>query len=310
MWEDLRQGLGWFLVVVVIMFLSGFLALQIFVMAQMFGDGPSLTGLRGERLGVLTLTGTIRDVQPQLDALKRYRESDSVRGLLIEVDSPGGLVGPSQELSAAVARFAETGRPVVTSVRTVGASGAYYVASSSDTIVANPGSLVGSIGVIMQFIKVEELIGKIGVDYRVVKSGKYKDLGSPFRDMSTDEREVVSNLIMDVYHQFFDHVLEHRGELTRPQLETMADGRVFTGRQARERGLIDVTGGRREAIEILADGAGIEGEPSLVNLKRENRFSFTESAAHYLRPLTRLLRPHRPRFRLLYMMPDLGSRYE
>jgi len=296
------------IVLTVVVFLVGLLALQGLLLVRMIGsaDGPSLSALRGPRLGVLTLTGTIDSIQSQLDILERYRRSDSIRGLLIEVDSPGGLVGPSQELSAAVARFAETDRPVVASVRTVGASGAYYVASSADTIVANPGSMVGSIGVIMQFVKVQDLIGKIGVEYRVIKSGRYKDLGSPFREMSPEEREVLTNLIMDVYDQFLDHILEHRTGLSRSRLEEMADGRVFTGRQAVQRGLIDATGSRRRAVRMLSDAAGIDGEPSLVNLQ-EDRFNLVGSASQILRPLTRLLSPRPARFRLLYMMPDWGS---
>ncbi len=308
MWEDLREGLGWLIVVTLIVFLVGLLAVQGLFVARLMGgqEGASMSAFQGEKIGVLKLDGTITSIQTKLDTLQRYRKNDSIRGLLIQVDSPGGLVGPSQELSAAVARFAETDRPVVTSVRTVGASGAYYVASSSDTIVANPGSMVGSIGVIMQFVKVEELIDKIGVDYRVIKSGDYKDLGSPFREMNPGEREILSRLIMDVYDQFLGHVLDHRSGLTRPQLEAMADGRVFTGRQALRNGLIDATGGRREAIDIIADAAGIEGEPSLVNLEGD-RFRFVRAASSWLGSLTRLLRPRQTRFRLLYMMPDWGA---
>lgn len=304
MFKEVLKTLRWIGVGILFVILVGVLTLQTFFLFRILPSDSSLTDFDDKRLAVLSVDGTILSVQEQLDLLRTYRKSDSVEGLLIDVNSPGGAVAPSQELSDAVERFSDTGRPVVASVRSLGASGGYYVASSADTVVANPGSLVGSIGVIMQFMQVKDLMNKVGVDYQVVKSGEFKDLGSPFREMEPEERAVLKNLIMDVYDQFLDHILDHRSQLSREQLETMADGRVFTGNQALEKNLIDATGSRRDAIRRLADAAGVdEEEPNLWNAKRK-QFSFVESALNLLSPLEKLAEQSSPKFRLMYLMPD------
>ena len=168
MLEEIRRTIGWFFVILLITMLVFFLALQSALLWQLFPSSGSFATFPGEKIAVLDLSGPIFEVQDKLDQIKRFREDETVRGLLVQVDSPGGAVGPSQELASAVRHFSRTtDRPVVTSIRSVGASGAYYVASSSDTIVANPGSIVGSIGVLVQFMEFKDLMGKIGVDYQV-----------------------------------------------------------------------------------------------------------------------------------------------
>lgn len=308
MFSDVLKTLRWVLVAAVFVVLVGILSFQSFFLFRLLPSETGFTSFDGDRLGVLSVEGGIFTVQDKLDLIRRYRKSDSVKGLLIDVDSPGGAVAPSQELSDAVSRFAATGRPVVASIRSVGASGGYYVASSADTIVANPGSLVGSIGVIMQFMQVKDLMNEIGVDYNVVKSGEFKDLGSPFREMEPEERAVLRDLIMDVYDQFLNHVLENRGQLNRDKLESMADGRVFTGQQALKNGLVDAVGSRRDAIRRLADAAGMDEDPSLWNAKRQ-QFSFVQSFTEILSPLKELTSKSTSKFQLLYMMPDWG-RYD
>lgn len=305
MFKEVMKTLRWVAVAAIFVALIGVLSLQSFFIFRILPSDSSFTDFKGEKIGVLSVDGTILSVQEQLNVIRQYRKSESVKGLLIDVNSPGGAVAPSQELSDAVERFAETGRPVVASVRSLGASGGYYVASSADTVVANPGSLVGSIGVIMQFMQVKDLMKKVGVDYRVVKSGKFKDLGSPFREMEPEERAVLRNLIMDVYDQFLNHILENRETLSRDELEKMADGRVFTGQQAVAKNLIDATGSRRDAIRRLADAAGIEGDPSLWNAERQ-QFSLVRSAMELFAPLAELTGRTRSRFQLMYMMPDWG----
>lgn len=298
---------GWIAVVAVMAGMVFFLALQVLLIYDLSPESSSqFTGFSGDKIGVLSLDGGIFSVESELKLLKEYRESNAIKGLLINVNSPGGVVGPSQELSNAVARFSESGKPVVASVRTVGASGAYYVSSAADTIIANPGSMVGSIGVIMEFMKVKELMGKVGIEYNVLKSGKYKDIGSPFRDMSDDEREVLRNLIMDVYDQFLNHIVEHRQNLSRQELESMADGRIFTGRQAQEKGLIDRLGGQHEARKIIGEATGLGDNPDFVT-GSHRRFSFTQTASKMLARFTGVLTSNRPPFRLLYMMPEWGS---
>jgi len=195
----------------------------------------------------------------------------------------------------------------VASIRSVGASGGYYVASSADTIVANSGSMVGSIGVLIEFMKFKELIDKVGVEYRVIKSGRYKDLGSPFRDMEESERKILRQLIMDVYDQFLNHILDQRPQsFSRKELEQLADGRIFTGRQAVERNLIDRTGTRRDAVEILGSATGLGDDPNTVNLARE-RLSVFRNASKSVSELFSWFDKEQPSFRLLYMMPDVGQ---
>lgn len=307
MFKKIKDWLGRFFTVGFILILLVVLVIQISVFYQLAGlRSSTLPNIRGDRLGVLTLEGGIMNIEQELKILKQYRESDSVKAVLLEVNSPGGLVGPSQELSKAVAEIRKAGKPVVTSIRTVGASGAYYVASSSDTIVANPGSMVGSIGVIIEFMKFKELIDKVGVDYRVVKSGRFKDLGSPFRDMKESERELVRNLIMDVYDQFLDHILQQRPRsFTRSELEKLADGRIFTGRQALSHDLIDVTGTRREAIAIAGRAAGLGDDPKTVNFSRKN-VSFLQESLRSFFDSFQWMRLDQPSFRLQYRMPEVG----
>lgn len=304
MFKEVLKTLRWIAVGIVFAVLVGILSLQGFLLFRVLPSDSSLTEFDDERLAVLSVDGTILSVQKQLNLIRKYRESDSVEGLLVDVNSPGGAVAPSQELSDAVERFSETGRPVVATVRSLGASGGYYVASSADTIVANPGSMVGSIGVIMQFMQVKDLMNKVGVDYQVVKSGDFKDLGSPFREMKAEERAVLKNLIMDVYDQFLNHILDHRTQLSRSELESMADGRVFTGQQALQKNLIDATGNRRDAIRQLAGAAGLdEDDPNLWNAERK-QFSFVESTLEILSPLEKLTGQSSRQFRLMYLMPD------
>jgi len=305
--QKIKDWLSRLFTVGFILSLLAVLVIQVMVFYQLSGlRSSTLPAIRGERIGVLTLEGGIMNIENELEILKRYRESDAVKAVLLEVDSPGGLVGPSQELSEAVADIREAGKPVVSSIRTVGASGAYYVASSSDTIVANPGSMVGSIGVIIQFMKFKELMNKVGVDYRVVKSGRFKDLGSPFRDMEESERELIRNLSMVVYEQFVEHILEQRpGSFTRNQLEELADGRIFTGRQALSNDLIDSTGTRQDAIEIAGRAAGLGDDPNTVNFSRRN-VSFLQESVRSFFGAFKWMRPEQPPFRLLYRMPEVA----
>lgn len=307
MLEEIRKTLGWLFVVGLIIVLVFLLALQSIVLLQFFPPTPSLTGLQGKKLATLTLEGPIFQIQDHLDQLRQFREDQSVKGLLIEVDSPGGAVGPSQELSAAVERFTQTGRPAVTAIRSVGASGAYYVAASSDTIVANPGSLVGSIGVVIQFMEFKDLMGKIGVDYHVVKSGRFKDLGSPFREMTPRERKILRELIMNTYEQFLNHLLEQRPVLNREELKKIADGRILTGTQALERGLLDRVGNRQEALSLLREAAGVSEDVPLWN-PQSREFSFVRNSRQLLRPLLNIFESRGFGIKLLYIMPNWGAK--
>jgi protease-4 len=231
--------------------------------------------LSGEdKVAVVRVEGVILDPQQTVRDLKRYGESPSVKAIVLRIDSPGGGVVPSQEIYDAVRRVrAKHSKTVVASMGTVAASGGYYIAAATDRIMANPGTLTGSIGVIMELANVEGLLKKIGVESVVVKSGEHKDLGSPFRQMKEQERRILQNVIEDVHAQFIEAVAEGRS-LKIAEVRPLADGRIFTGRQAKAERLVDELGDLEDAVKLAAELAGIEGEPKVVEPRR--RFSIRD----------------------------------
>ncbi|WP_447978718.1 signal peptide peptidase SppA [Candidatus Nitrospira bockiana] len=235
---------------------------------------PDLDLSGEERIGLIRVEGVILDAQATVGDLKRYGENPLVRAIVLRIDSPGGGVVPSQEIYDAVKRVREKhNKFVVTSMGTVAASGGYYIAAATDRIVANPGTLTGSIGVIMELANVEGLMKKIGVESVVVKSGDHKDLGSPFRALSADDRQILQTVMDDVHNQFIEAVAEGRS-LDVKEVRALADGRIFTGRQAKQVKLVDDLGDLNDAIKVAAEMAGIEGEPHVVEPRR--RFSIRE----------------------------------
>ena len=197
----------------------------------------------------------------QLDELK---EDKRVKGLLIRINSPGGTVGASQELYHGILSFKEkTGLPVVASIADIGTSGAYYTAMAADVIFANPGSLVGSIGVIMNSVNVEKLAERFGVDVAVYKSGPHKDILSSWRESTLQEKEVLNDLVMNVHDQFVKDVMMARN-LSPAQAGKATDGRFFSGEQAKELGLVDFLNGMDAALLHTAQLAGIKGEPEII----------------------------------------------
>jgi protease-4 len=231
------------------------------------------TGSFGQgRIGLVRIEGVILDAKETLDQLKEYREDPSIQAVLLRIDSPGGAVVPSQEIYDQVRKIREEGKKkVVASMGTVAASGGYYIASGSDRIVASSGTLTGSIGVIMELMNMEGLLKKVGVESVVIKSGKHKDLASPFRKMGEKEREILQGVLDDVHAQFIEAVASGRG-MDPEAVRRIADGRVFTGRQAKEIGLVDEVGGLEDAIQAAADLAGIEGKPEVVEREKPFRF--------------------------------------
>ena len=206
--------------------------------------------------------------------LKRFGENPSIKAIVLRIDSPGGGVVPSQEIYDAVQRVRnKNNKAVIASMGTVAASGGYYIAAATDRIIANPGTLTGSIGVIMETANVEGLLKKIGVEGIVVKSGKFKDVGSPLRKMTAEEQALLQAVMDDVHQQFIEAVAEGRA-LEPSTVQALADGRIFTGRQAKDAKLVDELGNLDDAIQLAADLAGIEGEPKVIEPRR--RFSFRE----------------------------------
>ncbi|CUS35645.1 signal peptide peptidase SppA [Candidatus Nitrospira nitrificans] len=235
---------------------------------------PDLDLSTDDRIALIRVEGVILDSQTTVGELKRFSENPSIKAIVIRIDSPGGGVVPSQEIYDAVKRVrSKNNKAVIASMGSVAASGGYYIAAATDRIVANPGTLTGSIGVIMETANVEGLLQKIGVAGVVIKSGKYKDIGSPLRKMSAEERGLLQAVMDDVHKQFIEAVAEGRS-LELPAAQALADGRIFTGRQAKEAKLVDELGDLEDAIQLAAEVAGIEGEPKVIEPRR--RFSLRE----------------------------------
>lgn len=233
-----------------------------------------------DRIALVRVEGVILDAQQTVGELKRFADNPSVKAIVLRIDSPGGGVVPSQEIYDAVKRVRnKNNKMVVASMGTVAASGGYYIAAATDRIIANPGTLTGSIGVIMELANLEGLLKKIGVESLVVKSGQYKDIGSPLRKMSEGDRRILQSVMDDVHRQFIQAVAEGRS-LDEAEVQPLADGRIFTGRQAREMKLVDELGDLEDAIRLAADLVGIEGEPKVVEPRK--RFSIRELLESHL----------------------------
>ncbi|MBA4313345.1 MAG: signal peptide peptidase SppA [Chlorobiaceae bacterium] len=259
----------WFLIIIGFLFAFGF-GVMLLIYFSLNGisnyDDEIVVG-RGEKIAVIELKGIILTSEDIVRQFKKFRDDRSVKGILFRVDSPGGGVVASQEMYQEVKATRENSKPVVVSMGSLAASGGYYVSCPANTIVANPGTLTGSIGVISQFMEYDSLLGKIGVGVNTIKSGKFKDAGNPFRKMTVDDRKYFQNLMDDVHLQFIDAVQEER-KIPHDSLIAYADGRVFTGEQALRMGLVDTLGTYEDAIKITAKLAGIKGEPSIVKERK------------------------------------------
>jgi protease IV len=261
--------------------------------------GPALFG---PRVAIVELEGVIIEIDDVVRELKAHRENPSIRAVVMRINSPGGVVAPTQELHDAVLRLRQAGKPVVASLGAVAASGGYYVAVACDQIYANPGTLTGSIGVIMQLANLEQLMKKVGVDYVVVKAGQFKDIGNISRAMTPDERRVMQALLDDVHGQFIGAVATGR-KLPREDVVRFADGRVFSGTQAKELRMVDALGGLEDAVLAAAKLAGIPTPPTVVLPRR--RFSIMELLRSQFggTPAGLLMRPTLPAFKTpLYLM--------
>jgi protease-4 len=265
------------------------------------GDGGGAP-LFGPRVAVVELEGLIAETDDLVRELRHYRDNPSVRAVVIRINSPGGVVGPTQEVHDALLRVRQAGKPVVASLGSVAASGGYYVAVAADQIYANPGSLTGSIGVIMQMANVDALMKKVGVDYVVVKAGQFKDLGNFSRALTPEERRVIQALLDDVHAQFIEAVAKGR-KLDRSAVVQFADGRVFSGTQALGLKMVDALGGLEDAVNAAAKLANLPTPPAVERPRR--RFSIVDLLRNELGlPAPgALLRPGLPVFKTpLYLM--------
>jgi protease-4 len=234
----------------------------VWVFMATLGEDGLPTG--GPKVAVVEIEGIIVDGAAAVRELREHADNPSIKAVVLRINSPGGVVAPTQEIFAAIQRARKAGKPVVASLGAVAASGGYYVAVAADRIYANPGTLTGSIGVVMQLANLEGLLKKVGVDYVVVKAGAYKDVGNFARTMSPEERKMLQALLDDVYSQFVEAVSEGRG-LEKKDVLAFAEGRIYSGQQALALKMVD---------ELAGKLANISGRPKLVYPRK--KFSFRD----------------------------------
>ncbi len=219
------------------------------------------------KVGVIEIDGVIVDSKETLGLIKRFRENNDIQAIVIRINSPGGVIGPSQEIYREIRKTTQT-KKVVASMGSIAASGGYYVAAATDGIVANPGTITGSIGVIMAYTNFRKVLDKIGMIPVVIKSGPYKDLGSPTKEMSSKERSVLQAFVDQAHQQFVTAVAEAR-KMDIERVKNLADGRIYTGEEAVKQGLVDRLGNLEDAIQWAGEMGGIEGRVATVYKKKE-----------------------------------------
>ena len=212
----------------------------------------------GDKVAVIKVKGAIIEPDRIVSKIQKAKEDKSVKALVLRVDSPGGSVGASQEIYRALEDFKSSGKPLVVSMGNVAASGGYYISAPADLIFANPGTITGSIGVIVQHTEIKDLLEKLGIRTTAIKTGKFKDTLSPFRDLTPEEKEYLQKTIEDAYEQFLQAILKYRSKkISEQKLREIADGRVFTGRVAKELGRVDELGKLQDAINRAKQMAGV-----------------------------------------------------
>jgi protease IV len=252
--------------------IGGVLIVSVFVFLLFFGlvvfgvllNSEGSFSYTGQRIALIEINGPITNARGTVKQIIKYREDDSVSAIVLRVDSPGGVVAPTQEIFEELRKTRETGKIIVASMGSIAASGGYYIACAADSIVANPGTLTGSIGVIFELPNAEGLMEKLGVNWEVIKSGRHKDIGSLARSMTDEEVRLMQTVVDDVYNQFVDVVTAYR-PLSRTKVIELADGRIYTGNQAQPLHLVDRLGTYEDAIALAAEMAGITGKPNIVS---------------------------------------------
>jgi protease-4 len=230
----------------------------------------SFSSVGAGKIGVIEIEGAITDMKEAMEDVVNFKEDDSIKGVILRINSPGGAVGPTQEIYSEIKKLKQS-KKVYVSMGSVCASGGYYLAVTGEKVYASPSTITGSIGVIMQQTVVEDLMKKIGVEANAIKSGPLKDTGTPFRKMRDDERKYLQGVIDSIYEQFVNDVAEGR-QMPVDRVKQLADGRIYTGLQAKQMGLIDDIGTFYDVVDEMQKVLGIQGKPSLVYGKRP--FSF------------------------------------
>ncbi|HBD06812.1 MAG TPA: signal peptide peptidase SppA [Syntrophobacteraceae bacterium] len=280
-----KRGL---LIVLVVLFLFALSMSMSLVWKNNRRPTESKLMLTSARVGVVEIRGVILDVKETLEEIKTFRDDASIKAIVLRIESPGGGVGPSQEIYQEI-RQTITKKPVVASMGGIAASGGYYVAAAANHIVANPGTLTGSIGVIVRFSNFSGLFDKVGYEMVTLKSGQFKDIGNPGRKMTPEEEAITQKLIDEVHQQFIQDVVNGRN-LPEDQVRPIADGRVLTGALAKQLGLVDELGNFRNAVKAAGRLAKIQEEPKLVYPEKKKRTvadfllgtEFTQQVSQYV----------------------------
>lgn len=254
--------------------------------------------IMGDKIAIVNITGVIKDSKTVTNHLLRFKKDNRVKAIVLRINSPGGGIGPSQEIYEEVKKIRDK-KTVIVSMGSVAASGGYYIACAADRIVANPGTITGSIGVIIEFVNVEDLMEKIGFRSVIIKSGKYKDVMSPFRSITDEERTILKGVIDNVHNQFIEAVANGR-RLSKEEVSKIADGRIFSGEQAKALGLVDALGNLQDTISIAANMAGIKGEPKVIYPPKKKRSILDFLFQGMIRSLTNHLKEESCQFNYLF----------
>jgi protease IV len=252
--HPILRGLGLLAVFVLVVFVAAF-----FYAYLTGGDARALSLLAGDGVGILQVDGAINDSRDVLTELRRFRDAPWIKAIVLRIDSPGGAVAPTQEIFDELQKV-RSKKPLIASMGGMATSGGYYIASACEKIIANPGTMTGSIGVIMQLTNVEELMKKIGVKGSNIKSGANKDIGSPFQALSPEGQKILQSLVDNVHGQFVRAVANGRG-MDETIVKKLADGRVYSGAQAKDLGLVDELGNLEYAVDLAAKRVGLEESP-------------------------------------------------
>lgn len=259
-----RAKKGLLAILAVVLF---FVGISLFIPARTADDvarGSWLDVLESNKIGVVSLEGELLSADEILKDLRKFKKKSSVKAIVLRINCPGGAVAPAQEIYEEIKRTRKK-KPVVASMQTIGTSAAYYVASSTDRIVCSAGTITGSIGVIMMLADLQKIVERVGVNMRVIKAGKYKDIGSMFRPMTEEENKILEDFAAEIHEQFIRDVAQARkANIKEDQLRTISDGRFFTGEKAKEMGLVDTLGNFYDAVRVACELANVKGEPELI----------------------------------------------
>ncbi len=262
--HSLLRGMGILFLAMLVLFVTVF-----FYTYFTGGETRVLSLMGGDAVGVLMVEGAINESDEAIRNLKRFGETTSIKAVVVRIDSPGGGVVPTQEIYTEIEKLKKS-KPVIASLGGMATSGGYYIASACNLIVANPGTLTGSIGVIIELANVEGLMGKLGLKGTNIKSGPYKDIGSPLRPLTPEGKAILQSVVDSVHGQFVRAVAKGRA-MEEARVRELANGAIFSGEQAKEMGLVDRLGNIEDAISLASSQAGIAGEPQIIYARPRGR---------------------------------------